>query len=78
MFYKGTEIAEKGIKLPLTPSNQAVVLFITALIAASFTGVKIAVFDLRTVICVFVILSVGISFSLSAASFGVMLGLFCF
>ncbi len=74
VFYKGTEIAEKGIKLPLTPSNQAVVLFITALIAASFTGVKIAVFDLRTVICVFVILSVGISFSLSAASFGVMLG----
>ena len=74
VFSKGVEMVEKGIKPPLLEKEQAIVLFITALIAASFTGAKIYIFDIHTVICVFAILAVGISFSGLAAAFGVMLG----
>ncbi len=74
VFQKGVQIYEKGIEPPLAQSSQTAVLFITSLIAASFTGFKIAAIDMRTAVCVFLILSVGISFSYYAASFGVMLG----
>ncbi len=74
VFYKTAELAEKGIKLPLTEHQQAAVLFITALSAAAFTGIKIFVFDIHTVVCVFTILATGISFSFYSVYFGVMLG----